>query len=523
MGDKLPGLYAASADGVARERSGVGAVFWTYRWFLSLAVVLVLRLVVLTTNDVALYYDEAYYHYWSVSPAWGYYSKPPMVAWLIHLATMFDSFPVSEWVVRLPSLLCYTGATVFVFLLGRDLFDVASAKLAALLFYTMPLVGFNSVFITTDAPLLLCWSACLWLFWRALSIDAWPYWLATGLIAGLGLLSKYSMGVLAPSLLGFLILTDRSRLLLSMRLWVAIGLAFAVWLPNLFWNAGHGFISFQHTSEISQLDRGLFHPRAFLEFFAGQFVVFGPILFWGVLRFIGNYRTASGDEAVVFLSLTGFVMLGLICLQAVLARAHVNWAAPAYVSLSILAAYYLRDAHRYLVRLSLGFGVVFMLGFYFFTPIQAAMGVEAGAKNNPYHRLTGWRELVQKLPPDLYGSNTQWLSGSRKLLSYLHFYLPEQRDSLAQRLFSLRSDSAVKNHFDLVSPLVGAAENPDSANQSFLLLNDGDQPPYERCFEGSVLAATVRSTVFSSLPRKLEVYRVKGYLGNDVCSTILGR
>ena len=38
-------------------------------------------------TELPLFYDQAYYYYWSLHPDWGYFSKPPMVAWLIFVTT----------------------------------------------------------------------------------------------------------------------------------------------------------------------------------------------------------------------------------------------------------------------------------------------------------------------------------------------------------------------------------------------------------------------------------------------------
>jgi 4-amino-4-deoxy-L-arabinose transferase-like glycosyltransferase len=46
-----------------------------------------LRLLALFNTPLELYPDEAQYWLWSRELAWGYYSKPPMVAWLIAAGT----------------------------------------------------------------------------------------------------------------------------------------------------------------------------------------------------------------------------------------------------------------------------------------------------------------------------------------------------------------------------------------------------------------------------------------------------
>src|SRR5262245_19916590 len=53
----------------------------------AIAGVTVLRLVWLAGGTIDLYPDEAQYWIWAQHPAFGYFSKPPMVAWIIWATT----------------------------------------------------------------------------------------------------------------------------------------------------------------------------------------------------------------------------------------------------------------------------------------------------------------------------------------------------------------------------------------------------------------------------------------------------
>src|SRR5690242_15144363 len=50
-------------------------------WLLLLGI-LALRIVGLALSKAELYYDEAQYWAWAQNPAFGYYTKPPLVAWM---------------------------------------------------------------------------------------------------------------------------------------------------------------------------------------------------------------------------------------------------------------------------------------------------------------------------------------------------------------------------------------------------------------------------------------------------------
>ena len=72
----------------------------------GLAALLCVRLAALYWNATDLFFDEAQYWAWSEQPAFGYFSKPPLVAWLIRVAT--EACGPGEACVRLPSPFLHT-------------------------------------------------------------------------------------------------------------------------------------------------------------------------------------------------------------------------------------------------------------------------------------------------------------------------------------------------------------------------------------------------------------------------------
>ena len=99
---------------------------------------LALRILLLAVSPLNLYADEAQYWRWGETLDWGYYSKPPMIAWLIHAVT--SVLGNSEWAVRLPAPFLHTLGAVFLFHLGRDMYDGRTGMLAALGYALMPAV-----------------------------------------------------------------------------------------------------------------------------------------------------------------------------------------------------------------------------------------------------------------------------------------------------------------------------------------------------------------------------------------------
>ncbi|TAN44833.1 MAG: glycosyltransferase family 39 protein, partial [Rhodospirillales bacterium] len=168
--------------------------------FLPIVIlVTVWRLLVLAGSPYNLSFDEAQYWLWSLTPDWGYYSKPPFVAWMIGLSR--QTCGDVEACVRLPSAISYGIGAVFVYLAARHLFDATTGFWSGLVFLTLPGVAYSSMLVTTDPPLLMFWAAAL--FFTAKALDSQrpgPWWILLGITIGLGLLAKYAMILYALSL-----------------------------------------------------------------------------------------------------------------------------------------------------------------------------------------------------------------------------------------------------------------------------------------------------------------------------------
>src|SRR5229473_4571687 len=118
-----------------------------------------LRLLWLALQPADLFPDEAQYWVWSQQLALGYYSKPPLVAWLIALTT--GLFGDSEFAIRLSAPLLHAGTAVFIYAIGTRLYDSRVGLWSALAYTSLPGASVSAFIISTDAPLLLFWAAAL--------------------------------------------------------------------------------------------------------------------------------------------------------------------------------------------------------------------------------------------------------------------------------------------------------------------------------------------------------------------------
>ncbi len=149
------------------------------------------RIWALFHNPVGLYYDEAQYWMWSRTFDWGYFTKPPLVAWVIAGTTAL--FGDAEWAVRLAAPLAHAVAASAVFALGRAMYGAWPGFWAGAGWLLLPGVFFSSSIISTDALLLPLWAIALFAMWRLMTTRAWAWAIILGGAVGVGLLAKYAM------------------------------------------------------------------------------------------------------------------------------------------------------------------------------------------------------------------------------------------------------------------------------------------------------------------------------------------
>ncbi len=210
---------------------------------------------------------------WGREWQWGTYKHPPLSPWVLHLSyrAFGDAGPY------LLSQACIAATLWLVWLTGRRLMTPERAFLGTLLtmgvvFYTRPALEFNHNI--AQMPL---WAALAWAQLAALQDGRLRQWLALGLLAGLGLLTKYSIAILLACLGAYLLAGPARRWLAKPGPWLALALALAVLAPHLWWLWQSGWLPMSYASERSAAASA--HPRlAALGFLATQALNHLPLL-----------------------------------------------------------------------------------------------------------------------------------------------------------------------------------------------------------------------------------------------------
>jgi len=422
---------------------------------------LAIRLVALALNGTDLFFDEAQYWTWSREPAFGYYSKPPLVAALIGAA--HGVCGDGTFCVRVASPILHTVTALLVYLIGRRLYDERVGLWSALSFATLPGVSLSAGIISTDVPLLAGWAlALLGLVGLAQQRRGWAPAVALGLGIGLGLNAKYAMAFFPACLAIWLLVTPSARgLLRDPRLWIGLIVGALFIAPNLIWNAAHQFATFAHTADNAKWGGQLVRIGKGFEFVAAQAGVFGPILLGGLfLTLHRGWRDglSSADRLLVCFIVP---VLAVITVQAFISRAHANWAATAYVAASILVpATLLRlDLERWL-KASLVLHLAIMALLIAGTSMAGRFKVPFGS--DPFERTLGWQEL---------GKRTEAvLTDARTAGQPFDAIITDERAVTAELLYYVRHDTTpIKawlsgprplDHYEMTRPFQGAAKGP---------------------------------------------------------------
>lgn len=434
---------AAAATGKTTEESHGLA-----RLSLILLAILAARFVLLALAELDLAYDEAQYWLWSQELAAGYYSKPPLIAWLIRGATEICGDATA--CLRAPAPVVHILAAVFIYAIGRRLYDARVGFWSAILYATMPGVAVSSLVITTDAPLLLCWSAALLVLIAQIERPRILTALTLGLVVGLGLNAKFAMIyiVMCAALYGAFTPSARPALLAPSTL-LALAVALLAIVPNLLWNIDNGFETFLHTGENIGLGAFGFDPVEALEFLGGQLAIAGPLVLGAAFAALVTGRRTGRPGADRLLLFFSMPIIGLILAKAFLGDSSGNWSATAYPAVVVLAtAHFLAAGARRLLLASLAFNIV------------ASAGVAAGALfadhpiiANSYasgSRMVGWPELAARVEALAKAEGVDTVVGySKPMVAELVYYL---RDSGLQVRAYRAPDARPQDHFEMTRP-----------------------------------------------------------------------
>ena len=296
-----------------------------------------LRAVLLAFDRLDLFVDEAQYWLWGRELAFGYYSKPPLVGWVVGLSTAIGGD--GRFWVRLPGVVANAATALILARIAAETRGRAAALWVAAGFSTLPMVGVGSLLIGTDTIMFPFLALALWAWRRVLAGQGMGMALCAGIALGAGAMAKYAALylILGAGVAAFWP-SARPRARAAA---LAVTAAALVLAPNVIWNALNGFPTLRHTLDnidwVNSPDERLgLHPRSLLRFLAAQLAVFGPL---AVPLFLGRLRGADATDRLW--AAFALPVLALVGAEALIDRAYANWAAAAWLpgTLMVFAAF----------------------------------------------------------------------------------------------------------------------------------------------------------------------------------------
>lgn len=202
----------------------------------------------------------------------GYAKHPFLAPWLtagfVHLCHAID------WPIYLLSqitvIICFWAMWRIAAAILKPLPALASIFiLEGVYYYNIATPQFNP-----NTLMLATWALTNLSYYKAVTIQQWRYWLATGFCAGLAMLTKYEAPLLLISLCLFMVINPIARKnFATAKPYIAILICLTVFSPNLWWLVHQHFIALtyadnrlesHHIKHISGFAAHIYQPTRFI-------------------------------------------------------------------------------------------------------------------------------------------------------------------------------------------------------------------------------------------------------------------
>lgn len=413
----------------------------------TLLIILIIKallmLLFIWAGPIGLGPDEAQYWTWSQELDWGYYSKPPAIAWEIWLGT--SVFGNNEVGVRFGAVVLAVLLPFAVYLLGKR--ATGSDEIgfwAAVGLALSPLGMLSSIFAITDTGMALFWVVACWEIIRRTP----PRYLMVGFWIACGALFKWPIFALWPLIGVMIYLRPEMK---SKGFFGGVAVSLLGLLPSLYWNWSHDWATVRHvfaTIVGQQLHGGtasIANQGNFFDFLGAQALLMSPVLFvlfcagcWIALK---EWKKLRLEIQFVLLATLG--ILGICLTMALFKKMQGNWASYVYGGAFVMAAWFCRSRSRlwYIVGVAVALVLSVMV---LIVPWLQENGGPIPYKWSPFKHNVGWKQLENSLSEVGYNPDEMILFGDKyQMTSILSFYSPGQK-----RAYFLNLRGARKNQFN---------------------------------------------------------------------------
>jgi hypothetical protein len=355
--------------------------------------------------------------------AWGFMEIPPLLSVFAWLTNLFGNgmFWIKSW----PSLfgaLTYIVTGKIVLSLGGKYY---SLFLAFLCFIFSGYLRVHYLFQPNFLEIFF-WTMIAYGVIRYIQTGK-NYWLyVTGISAGLGMISKYSVLFFIIGVLAGLLLTPQRKLFANKHLYLAALAGFIIFLPNIIWQYSFGFPVFGHMKELQQTQLQYISPVSFI---AEQFMMFLPCVF---VWLAGLWFVAFAEAGKKY----RFIAWAYVCVIALLLYLHGKsyYSLGAYPVLIAFGAYWLEYiTAKKLIALRYVFVIIPFVFVIQFIPVM--MPVFAPEKLAAFYvkintKRTGalhWEDLQDHPLPQDFADMLGWEEMAKKVSAAYHSLSGEEK------------------------------------------------------------------------------------------------
>jgi hypothetical protein len=361
---------------------------------------------------------------WGHHLEWGYDKNPWMNAWLTRLGEVIGK-NTGVGIYAMSSL--FVGLSFWsVWELAKKIVSPLNALIAVLLLegcvnYTLVPQGFNDNVIELGL-----WPLMFLFFYQSLTTQRVFYWILTGCVAGLGLMTKYYSAVPIAVMFLFLCVNHQARKSFQHKgIYCAIVSGLIVIFPHIIWLFQHDFLTIKYA--LNRADHSEFN---IFKFAFSQFndFIFPIIILFVLLKFKLNIK-GTKDFNVQFID---WMALGPFILTLILSfifkwHLYNEWGVPLVALWGIfLVVHFEPNVEQNLFKKFLIF--IYTLMFLWAIGYAAGLTLDKKHKHSDNYPAQEIANYVTMSFRERYHQPLKYVAGSRYVGGYISFYSIDHPD-----------------------------------------------------------------------------------------------
>ena len=421
------------------------SVFNTTFVITVLISVTLIRIYSLVVSPIELSVDEAQYWHWSRNLDFGYFTKPPLIAWTIAITTSL--FGNEEWAVRLSSPIFHFLTSIVLWKCGQLTFGFNAGRIAALIWIFTPAASLGSFIISTDTPLIFFWALSLLFLFKTFKNSGYSSALGLGISIGLAFLSKYAALYFIIFFMIWWTLYDRGFDLDIKRILIVIFASLIVASSNIYWNYLNDFVTVNHTVSNADLSKIQLNYNNVIDFVSSQLLVFGPIIFLIFLLLV--FDSFVKNKKLALLAMLSLPIIILIIIQSSLKIANPNWAVTSYVAASLLLSFYVTSSRSNFLRFTFNSGLLLnlIISAYILKVTMLGSFSPINLKSDPLRKNLGFEILASNIDEITIKNNISKVIFERRGdITRFNYYL-NRYDNKHQNKIFLKTESITPGNF----------------------------------------------------------------------------